>query len=69
MAKLLMSGSQLKDIVSIQKGELRFDGAGLYVNDIYIMNIGLPEKQKAHFRAWDGLYFDAEKFQLCYNDC
>lgn len=40
MAKLLMSGSQLKDIVNIQKGELRFDGAGLYVNDIYIMNIG-----------------------------
>ena len=46
MAKLLMSGSQLKDIVNIQKGELRFDGAGLYVNDIYIMNIGLTEKQK-----------------------
>ncbi|MDM5298550.1 YIEGIA family protein [Bacillus pumilus] len=46
MAKILMSGSQMKDIVDIEKADLRFDGAGLYVNDIYMMNIGLPEKQK-----------------------
>ncbi|CDO02023.1 hypothetical protein BN988_00477 [Oceanobacillus picturae] len=44
--KALMSGSTIKDIVNIEYRELRFEGAGLYVDNIYIMNIGLPERQK-----------------------
>lgn len=44
--KTLMSGSTIKDIVNIDYRELRFEGAGLYVDNIYIMNIGLPERQK-----------------------
>ncbi|GAQ17462.1 membrane protein [Oceanobacillus picturae] len=44
--KALMSGSTIKDIVNIDYRELRFEGAGLYVDNIYIMNIGLPERQK-----------------------
>ncbi|WP_100010783.1 YIEGIA family protein [Lentibacillus sediminis] len=44
--KYLMSGSTIKDIVDIQHKEISFDGAGLYVDNIYIMNIGLPERQE-----------------------
>ncbi|WLR56535.1 YIEGIA family protein [Mesobacillus subterraneus] len=46
----LMSGGKLKDIVEIEYMEPRFDGAGLYVDNIYIMNIGLPERQKEVLR-------------------
>ncbi|KGX87977.1 YIEGIA family protein [Pontibacillus litoralis] len=44
--KKLMSGNTLKDIVHIQHMEPHFEGAGLYVDNIYIMNIGLPQRQK-----------------------
>ncbi|WP_156289244.1 YIEGIA family protein [Oceanobacillus salinisoli] len=46
ISKILMSGSTLKDIVDIEYKELHFEGAGLYVDNIYIMNIGLPERHK-----------------------
>ena len=46
----LMSGGKLKDIVEIEYMEPRFDGAGLYIDNIYIMNIGLPERQKEVLR-------------------
>ncbi|MFD2630700.1 YIEGIA family protein [Oceanobacillus kapialis] len=46
LSKGLMSGSTIKDIVNIENRELHFEGAGLYVDNIYIMNIGLPERQK-----------------------
>lgn len=46
----LMSGGKLKDIVEIEYMEPRFEGAGLYVDNIYIMNIGLPERQKEVLR-------------------
>lgn len=46
----LMSGGKLKDIVEIEYMEPRFDGPGLYVDNIYIMNIGLPERQKEVLR-------------------
>ncbi|MFC4387674.1 YIEGIA family protein [Gracilibacillus marinus] len=42
----IMSGSTLGDIVDIEPSNVTFDGAGLYVDNIYIMNIGLPERQK-----------------------
>ncbi|MFC3038940.1 YIEGIA family protein [Virgibacillus xinjiangensis] len=44
--RMLMSGSTIKDIVKIDYHELHFEGAGLYVDNIYIMNIGLPERQE-----------------------
>ncbi|MBM4762137.1 YIEGIA family protein [Bacillus sp. B15-48] len=46
LSKLLMSGGKLQDIVEVEYVEPRFDGPGLYVDNIYIMNIGLPERQK-----------------------
>lgn len=47
ISRRLMSGSRIKDLVDIKHAEIRFEGAGLYVDNIYIMNIGIPEKQKA----------------------
>ena len=46
LGRILMSGSFIKDIVDIEYKKPHFEGAGLYVDNIYIMNIGLPEKQK-----------------------
>ncbi|PAV29510.1 hypothetical protein CIL05_11635 [Virgibacillus profundi] len=46
ISKFLMSGSNIKDIVDIEYHPLHFEGAGLYVENIYIMNIGLPERQE-----------------------
>lgn len=50
ISKKLMSGGKLKSIVEIEYMKPRFDGAGLYVDNIYIMNIGLPERQKEVLR-------------------
>jgi uncharacterized membrane protein YbaN (DUF454 family) len=47
ICRKLMAGSRIKDIVNIRSADLHFEGAGLYVDDIYIMNIGIPDKQKA----------------------
>ncbi|MFD1389435.1 YIEGIA family protein [Oceanobacillus oncorhynchi] len=41
-----MSGSSLRDIVEIEESDISFDGAGLYVDNIYIMNIGIEERQE-----------------------
>lgn len=46
ISKKLMSGSHLKDLVNIENVPLHFEGAGLYIDNIYIMNIGLPARQK-----------------------
>jgi uncharacterized protein len=50
ISKKLMSGGKLKNIVEIEYVEPRFEGAGLYVDNIYIMNIGLPDRQKEVLR-------------------
>ncbi|WP_067725431.1 YIEGIA family protein [Oceanobacillus damuensis] len=42
----LMSGSKIEDIVDIEQSKISFDGAGLYVDNIYIMNIGLEERKE-----------------------
>jgi uncharacterized membrane protein YbaN (DUF454 family) len=46
ISRKMMSGGTLKDIVEIDHEEIYFEGAGLYVGNIYIMNIGIPERQK-----------------------
>jgi len=46
LSHVLMSGSTLKEIVHIEHSEIHFEGAGLYVDNIYIMNIGIPERQE-----------------------
>ena len=42
----LMSGQNLKDIAEVVKGEVKIEGPHLYVDDIYIMNVGLKTSQE-----------------------
>lgn len=46
LSRVLMAGGKIKDIVDIEYVEPRFEKEGLYVDNIYIMNIGLPKRQK-----------------------
>lgn len=46
LSRVLMDGSRLRDICDIEYVEPRFEGEGLYVDNIYIMNIGLPKRQE-----------------------
>ncbi|EWG10830.1 YIEGIA family protein [Cytobacillus firmus] len=58
----LMSGGRLKDIVDVEFVEPRFDGAGLYVDNIYIMNIGLPNRQEEVLRYGMGFILKPKNF-------
>ena len=64
LSKVLMSGSTLKDIVDIEYMEPRFDGAGLYVDNIYIMNIGLPDRQEEILRYGMGFILKPKNFNV-----
>lgn len=62
ISKKLMSGGRLKEIVEVKFVEPRFDGAGLYVDNIYIMNIGLPERQEEVLRYGMGFILKPKNF-------
>jgi uncharacterized protein len=64
ISKKLMSGKQLKHIVNIKEAKLSFDGAGLYVDNIYIMNIGLPERQKEILKYGMGFILEPKDFNV-----
>ncbi|MCA1320761.1 YIEGIA family protein [Bacillus tianshenii] len=58
----LMTGGQIKDIVEIQYVKPHFKDAGLYVDNIYIMNIGLPERQKEVLQYGMGFILTPKNF-------
>jgi uncharacterized protein len=62
ISKYLMAGGMLKDIVDIDYVEPKFEGAGLYVDNIYIMNIGLPERQEEVLRYGMGFILKPKNF-------
>jgi uncharacterized protein len=62
LSKFLMSGGRLKDIVEIEHVEPHFEDAGLYVDNIYIMNIGLPARQKEVLRYGMGFILKPKNF-------
>ena len=62
IAKKLMSGGQLKDIVEIKYVEPTFKGAGLHIDTIYIMNIGLPERQQEVLKYGMGFILTPKNF-------
>ncbi|MBE4910300.1 YIEGIA domain-containing protein [Bacillus luteolus] len=62
VSKRLMSGSRLKEIVDIEFVEPRFDGPGLYVDNIYIMNIGIPARQEEVLRYGMGFILKPKNF-------
>jgi uncharacterized membrane protein YbaN (DUF454 family) len=61
-SKFLMSGGVLKDIVEIEYVQPHFEGAGLYVDNIYIMNIGLPARRKEVLRYGMGFILKPKNF-------
>ncbi|KSU63483.1 hypothetical protein AS034_04320 [[Bacillus] enclensis] len=58
----LMAGGKLKDIVHIEFVQPHFDGAGLYVDNIYIMNIGLKVRQEEIMRYGMGFVLNPKSF-------
>jgi uncharacterized protein len=64
ISKKLMAGGKLKDIVDIEYMEPRFEGAGLYVDNIYIMNIGLPARQKEVLKYGMGFVLKPKNFNV-----
>ncbi|MFD2655364.1 YIEGIA family protein [Gracilibacillus thailandensis] len=59
-----MSGSTLGEIVDIEHAPVSFDGAGLYVDNIYIMNIGLPERQEEILKYGMGFVIKPKTFDV-----
>jgi hypothetical protein len=43
---LLKSGKSVSQIADVREGILRFDGPDLFIDNVYIMNIGLKDSQK-----------------------
>ncbi|MEK4223205.1 MULTISPECIES: YIEGIA family protein [Bacillus] len=65
ISRKLMAGGKLGDIVHIEYVEPHVKGAGLYVGDIYIMNIGLPERQKEVLKYGMGFILTPKNFNAC----
>ncbi|SFL84781.1 hypothetical protein SAMN04487943_104286 [Gracilibacillus orientalis] len=59
-----MSGSTLGNIVDIEQASVSFDGAGLYVDNIYIMNIGIPERQEEILKYGMGFILTPKNFDV-----
>lgn len=62
ISRILMDGSRLRDICDIEYVEPRFEGDGLYVDNIYIMNIGLPKRQKEILKYGMGFILTPKSF-------
>ncbi|MCU9613719.1 YIEGIA family protein [Caldibacillus lycopersici] len=62
LSKLLMGGGKLKDIVDIEYVEPHFKKEGLYVDNIYIMNIGLPQRQEEVLKYGMGFILKPKNF-------
>lgn len=61
-ARRFMSGSRLKDIAEVQYVKPHFEGAGLYVDNIYIMNIGLSARREEILRYGMGFILTPKNF-------
>ncbi|WP_062356299.1 YIEGIA family protein [Bacillus kwashiorkori] len=62
VSKILMGGGKISDIVDIEHVELTFKDEGLYIDNIYIMNIGLPERQKEILKYGMGFILKPKNF-------
>jgi hypothetical protein len=52
VARRYMRGKIIKEIAKVRKADFRFEGPNLFVEDIHIMNLGLPEiKEKYRERG------------------
>ena len=57
-----MTGGKLREIVDIKYVEPHFDGPGLHVDNIYIMNIGIPKSQEEILRYGMGFILTPKNF-------
>lgn len=57
-ANMFMRGQTLKDIARIRKGDLRFDGPNLFVDDIHFMNLGTEEARKTVLQRGLGIIIE-----------
>ncbi|WP_428908946.1 YIEGIA family protein [Niallia sp. Krafla_26] len=62
ISKKLMTGGKLREIVDIKYVEPHFEGAGLLVDNIYIMNIGIPARQQEILRYGMGFVLSPKNF-------
>jgi uncharacterized protein len=62
ISRKLMAGGKLNDIVDVEYFEPRFEGAGLYIDNIYIMNIGLPKRQEEVLKYGMGFIIKPKNF-------
>jgi uncharacterized protein len=62
LSNRLKSGGKLKDIVEIEYVKPHFEGAGLYVDTIYIMNIGLKDRQEEILKYGMGFILKPKNF-------
>jgi len=62
ISRKLMSGGKLRDIVTIEYVKPRFEEAGLYVDNIYIMNIGIPARQEEVLKYGMGFILTPKNF-------
>lgn len=60
----LMAGGKLGDIVEVEYVQPRFEGAGLYVDNIYIMNIGIPKRQEEVLKYGMGFILKPKNFDV-----
>jgi uncharacterized protein len=62
IAHRLMTGNRLKDIADVEYVKPHFEGAGLYVDNIYIMNIGLQARREEILRYGMGFILKPKNF-------
>lgn len=62
LVRILMDGGKIKDICDIEYVEPHFDGAGLYIDNIYMMNIGLRKRQEEILRYGMGFILKPKNF-------
>ncbi|WAA13772.1 YIEGIA family protein [Fervidibacillus halotolerans] len=62
LSRILMDGGKLKDIVDIVYVQPHFEREGLYVDNIYIMNIGLKERREEVLKYGMGFILKPKSF-------
>lgn len=62
LAKQFMSGSKLKDIVHVKESPLYFKDEGLFIDNIYIMNIAALDRQKDILEYGMGFLLEPKNF-------
>ena len=58
LVRRFMRGKSIGDIAKVRPAKLHFEGPNLFVEDIHIMNLGLPEVKKIYEEAGRGVILE-----------